>query len=364
MQSPKGFSEKPEGKLLSGRAAGIAAQAQEKPASKRFASRKAGFWDGLRVKAAEKKFAAKKFLKKLMGTSGYPYTNTRVRVMKTRLLKENDFRKMLKMSVPELAAYLNSSDYGREISELAPMFEGSNLLEYSLNRNLENTFNKILAFSIKSPGEQAKLYLKRFDVFNVKTFLRGKFSGKSNEDILLELVCAGSLKREFFEKACRESDGLEGAVAQLKATEVFGIAKSFKTDLSRLEDELDKYYYEKVFVESEAELENFISDEILVKNTLNWLRAKKSELKMERLPRGSKRKIALPKEGDCVENRVFLKQFLLKRGYEMVNMYKRSIRPVLGYFIAKENEIGNIRMIVRGKSSGLAAEMIEQQLVF
>src|SRR3989344_557412 len=165
MQSPKGFSKKPEGNLLSGMAGGIAAQAQEKPASKRFASRKAGFWDGLRVKAAEKKIAAKKFLKKLRGTSGYPYTNTRVRVMKTRLLKENDFRKMLKMSVPELAAYLNSSDYGREISELAPMFEGSNLLEYSLNRNLENTFNKILAFSIKSPGEQAKLYLKRFDVF-------------------------------------------------------------------------------------------------------------------------------------------------------------------------------------------------------
>jgi len=360
MPSRKGFSETPESQNHSVARSPEKGKAQN---PKRFAGRKAGFWDRMAEQAEVQRLAAKKFVKKLKGSSGYPYTNTRVRVMKTKLLKENDFRKMLKMSNAELAAYLNSTEYGREISELAPLFDGANLVEYSLNRNMENTFNKILAFSIKTPEEQARLYLSRFDVFNVKTFLRGKFSGKSDKDILLEIVCAGNLKRGFFERACRESESFEGAIEQLKETEFFEIAETFKANLAGLEDELDRRYFESVFVESESELEEFISDEILVKNTLNRLRAKKSEIRLKELDRESKKRLVLPMEGDCVENRVFLKQFLLKRGNEMVNMYKRNIRPVLGYFIAKENEVANIRMIVRGKSSGLPVEMIEQQLV-
>ncbi len=296
-------------------------------------------------------------------SSGYAYTNTRVRVMKTKLLGRNDFAKMSKMSFSEIARHLQETEYQREISELATLHEGANLIEYSLNRNMENTFNKIISFSINASQDQIKLYLKRYDVLNVKTFLRGKHAKALDNAILSELICAGGLDRQFFENALKKSATPEQAILQLKGTEYYGIALRFKDDLPKMEDELDRHYYSTVLLDAEPELEAFIRDEIKVKNTLNRLRAEKTELKQDFLENESDIRWNLPKQGDAVENRVFLKKFLLERGNKMVREFKRNIRPVLGYFIAKENEVSNIRILVRGKASGLGPALIEQQLV-
>lgn len=296
-------------------------------------------------------------------TSGYAYTNTRVRVMKTKLFSRNDYEKMLKMSFPEIARFLQETDYNKEISALAPKYSEANLLEYGLNKNLENTFKKILAFSINASEDQLRLYLKKFDVANIKTFLRGKKSGQSNEVILSELVCAGELGREFFENALNKAKNFEEAVYQLKDTEYFEVIDKFKENLSKMEDELDKYFYRTLILNAEPELENFLRDEIKAKNALNKLRAKKGEIKMDVIENESDAKFALPEKDESVENRLFAKKFLLERGKKMAQQFKRNFRPVLGYLISKENEISNIRMIVRGKSAGIPLEQLEQHLV-
>ncbi|MDD5163839.1 MAG: V-type ATPase subunit [Candidatus ainarchaeum sp.] len=300
---------------------------------------------------------------KRKSTSGYAYTNTRVRVMKTKLLGKNDFRKMMNMSFSEIARYMQETEYSKEISELATRYTNANLIEYSLNKNLENTFNRILAFSMKASEEQVKLYLKKFDILNAKTFLRGRFSGQGEEAIISQFICAGSLGRKFFENAVKKSSNLDEAIMQLKGTEYFDIAKKFNGNLSKIEDALDKHYYRDVLEKAEPELVAFLMDEIKVKNTLNLLRAKKTGIKMEKIENESETKLALPKTDDGIENRVFLKKFLLERGNKMAREFKRNVRPVLGYLIAKENEISNIRIIVRGKSSNLPAGLIEEQLV-
>jgi V/A-type H+-transporting ATPase subunit C len=317
-----------------------------------------------RIKNGEKKqgfFSKINFKQKK--TSGYAYTNTRVRVMKTKLLGKNDFQKMMNMSFPEIARYMQETEYNKEISLLAASYDNANLIEYSLNKNLENTFNKIIAFSIKASEEQVKLYLKKFDILNIKTFLRGKFSEQRDDTIISQLVCAGSLDKKFFENAIKKSSCLEEAAMQLKGMEYFNIVKKFKNNLSKMEDELDKHYYKSVLEKAEPELAAFLADEIKVKNTLNRLRAQKTGIKMEKIENESAIKLALPKTEDCIENRIFLKKFLLERGNKMAREFKRNVRPVLGYLIAKENEISNIRIIVRGKNSNLPLNLIEQQLV-
>jgi len=294
-------------------------------------------------------------------TSGYAYTNTRVKAMKAKLLKKDDYQKFLKMSLAEIARYLQETEYNKEITELAVKFSGINLIEYGLNKNLENTFAKILNFALQQPKGQVKLYLRRYDIANIKTILRGKFSKASNEKISNELIASGELSRGFLERVIKESSDVEETTGHFKGTEYYTVLKKFSNDLAKLEDELDKLYYAIVLENSEEELSDYIRMEIAVKNTLNKLRAKKANIKVEIISR--EKKVTVPYQEDSVEARVFMKKLLIERAIRMVHDVKKNIRPVLGYFIAKENEVNNIRILTRGRHAGLNEELIQKQLV-
>jgi len=303
----------------------------------------------------------KGFFKISSGTSGYAYTNTRVKAMKSKLLKKEDFEKFLKISLPEIARYLQETEYKREITELSIKFADANLIEYALNRNLENTFAKILGFALQQPKSQIRLYLRRYDIANIKTVLRGKFSQASDEQISNELVACGELSRNFLEHAISESDNAAEAIEHFKNTEYYTILKKFSNDLPQLEDELDKLYYAIVLANAERELEDYIRMEISVKNALNRLRAKRVNIKVEIIP--GEKKITVPYQDDSIEARVFMKKLLIEKAIRMVHEVKRNAKPILGYFIAKENEVSNIRILTRGRHSGFSEESIQKQLV-
>ncbi len=296
-----------------------------------------------------------------VSTSGYAYTNTRVKAMKAKLLKKEEYQKFLKMSLAEIARYLQETEYNKEITELGVKFSGINLVEYGLNRNLEKTFAKILHFALQQPKEQVRLYLRRYDVSNIKTILRGKFSRVSNEKISNELIASGEFSRGFLEKAIIESSNVEEAIEHFKGTEYHSILEKFSNDLTKLEDELDKFYYMVVLTNAEKELKDYIRMEVSVKNVLNKLRAKKANIKVDVIS-GEKR-IIVPYQDDSIEARVFMKKLLVERAIRMVHEVKYNIRPVLGYFVAKENEISNLRILTRGRHAGLSEELIQKQLV-
>ena len=296
-----------------------------------------------------------------VSTSGYAYTNTRVKAMKAKLLKKEEYQKFLKMSLAEIARYLQETEYNKEITELGVKFSGINLVEYGLNRNLEKTFAKILHFALQQPKEQVRLYLRRYDVSNIKTILRGKFSRVSNEKISNELIASGEFSRGFLEKAIIDSSNVEEAIEQFKGTEYHSILEKFSNDLTKLEDELDKFYYMVVLTNAEKELKDYIRMEVSVKNVLNKLRAKKANIKVDVIS-GEKR-IIVPYQDDSIEARVFMKKLLVERAIRMVHEVKYNIRPVLGYFVAKENEISNLRILTRGRHAGLSEELIQKQLV-
>ena len=294
-------------------------------------------------------------------TSGYAYTNTRIKAMKAKLLKKEDYQKFLKMSLAEIARYLQETEYNKEITELAVRFSGINLIEYASNKNLENTFAKILGFALLQPKEQVRLYLRRYDVANIKTILRGKFSKTSNEKISKEIIASGEFSRAFLENVIKESSNAADAIGHFKETEYHSILKEFSNDLTKLEDELDKSYYITVLGNAEKELKDYIRMEIAVKNALNRLRGRKVNIKVEIIPR--EKRISVPYQEDSVEARVFVKKLLIERAIRMVHEVKFNIRPILGYFIAKENEVSNIRVLTRGRHAGLSEELIQKQLV-
>ncbi len=302
------------------------------------------------------------------GGSGYAYTNTRVRVKKAMLLKPDDFKKFMKMSLHEIASYLGQGTYKKEVEELGVRFKGMNLIEYALNKNLERTFQKILGFSLERAGVQIKLYLKRYDIYNIKTVLRGKHSKASVDKILNELIACGELTRVFLEDVVRKAANVSEVMEFFKGTEYYDMLKKDAGDMHKLEDELDKFYYSQVLKKAEKELKEYIGYEIWVKNTLNKLRGQKHKLqenviKMEMLPGDKPVKLKVPLKEENVDTRIFLKKLLVTKGLKMVYEFKTNVRPVLGYFIAKENEINNIRIIARGKHSGLPEDLVSKQLV-
>ena len=65
----------------------------------------------------------------------YPYTYVRTNVMRTLLLKKEDYHKLLKMTFSEITRFLQDSVYKKEIDSLATQYSGADLLEIALNAN-------------------------------------------------------------------------------------------------------------------------------------------------------------------------------------------------------------------------------------
>lgn len=313
----------------------------------------------------------------LWGGTAYAYTNTRVRVRKTKLLSSLDFKKLVKMSLPEIARFLQESEYETEINSLAITHSGVELIEAALNRNLENTYRRIYDFSMKKPKEQITIYLQRWNIWNLKMILRGKAGKAGDDEILSALVFSGGMEKEFLESLVKECRSVNDVIARFKETPYreipyHRIMVMHKENLSELEDELDKAYYKFALKFAEPELKAFLKEEINMINALNTMRGKKACVKVPMLEDGFAakpgkvrgKKIQKFADDDySLAARINVKRKFVEKSIGMIEEFRRNMRPILAYFVAKENEINNLRIIVRGIHSGLAQETIERQLL-
>jgi V/A-type H+-transporting ATPase subunit C len=296
------------------------------------------------------------------GGLGYAYTNTRVRVMKSKLLSRQDFEKMMKMSVPEIARFLSDSEYKREVDEMGAKYEGVNLIEYALNRNMSNAFRRIHDFALRDSRVAISLYLKRWDVWNIKTILRGKQSNSADEEIFVNLVPAGEFRETELKRIISTAQDYGAAVKAFSKTEYAPILEKHASNPEKLEDELDRYYYKQLLQKAPPEIQAFVKKEIDIINFLGMKRAKDTEMKFIPIPGGADKPPKLEYK-DTLEISAKLKAELLKAGSQMLHTFKRNVRPVMGYFVAKESEIRNIRILARGKHAELSPGVIESNLV-
>lgn len=191
--------------------------------------------------------------------SNYPYAVARIGAMRGRLLPKDQYTKLLQMDIPEIARFIEESEYKREIDELAARFSGIDLLELGLNLNLARTYKTILGFS---EGELALLvsaYLRRWDVWSLKSMIRGKYYHASLDEILQTLVPGGDLTIDFLIHLAKLAT-IEEIIEELRmkrsifyaplamAKEEYDQTKT----LAPLENSLDKAYYSSVFEDIEA----------------------------------------------------------------------------------------------------------------
>lgn len=344
------------------------------------------------------------------GPAPYIYVSTRLRVRRAKLLRAEDYLRMLNMSLPEITRYIEELEYKTEVDELAPSFSGVDLLEVALSWNLAKEFQRVLALT---PGAMAGFtaeYLRRWDIANVLTILRGRTQGFKPGKIKEVLIPAGSLDRTVLDRLVVEEspdrivEGLRGThLSRVIERELSGAVES--GNYGRLENELYKEYYVDLIRSARAgikggnEFLQYIQLEIDITNMQNLWRLRSGgatgEVRDFMIPGGRipveelnrlgaaettdeivdalKKRTNIPALQDAIEelrcgcsvrqieNR--LTRFKLEQMDRMSRRYPFSISPVLVYLERKFYEVYNLRAIARGKAANLAPERIQEYLV-
>lgn len=125
----------------------------------------------------------------------------RVRALETRLLTRSDFNRLMEAeSLEEAVRLLADTDYSQEVSELAGPQDYEEVLHKKLLHLME------LLEEISPEKDVVHAFLIRFDFFNLKALLREKYSGRSTEEILVDLgtVPAERLRKGVFDQEWKD----------------------------------------------------------------------------------------------------------------------------------------------------------------
>jgi V/A-type H+-transporting ATPase subunit C len=347
---------------------------------------------------------------KTEGTSNYEYVTARVQARRAALFDDEDYRKLVRMGPGEIARYMEETEYEDEINALGSRYDGVDLIEHALNRNLAKHFNDLLEWADGTLYELIARYLRKFDAWNVKTVLRGIYSDAASEAIEEDLIYAGEFDRQFLERLV-EAASIEDAVEMLDNTRYGDALAAAYEDydatgvLIPLENAVDRTYYEGL-IEGVTKSGNratqlyveFLQAEIDFRNARNALRIARSgadldpadyfieggELfrasELSQLATSVDELVTFIRDStygddlsmalDEVERADSLIGFehaldaaLLEYSDHLSHVFPLSICPVLAYVLAKEREVDNIRAIARGREAGLSENEIENELV-
>jgi len=346
---------------------------------------------------------------KQLNLGNYPYTYARTTVMRSLLFKRHDYEKMLKMGFNEIAKFMQDSNYKKEISELAQNHSGADLLELALNKNLAYTFKKLITISSKELGLVVREYAKRKDIEDLKTIIRGKFTNTPEKIVFDSVTSAGTLSRDFLHELIKK-ESIEQVLKSNKLVDFSLLEKGLaylkeKNSLAMIENSLDRFYYNslaefsKLLPQEGVLFRKFLVMEVEILNVLTLLRLKKSKIdnvrdfiitasgsispkiaKMAELDdldalmkalEDTNYKNAIDKGLEDFKNNsslitleTELYKYLLKQSSLLLHQHPLSVDVILGFMLAKDIEIRNLRILIKGKQLGLSEEFIEKQLVF
>ncbi len=346
----------------------------------------------------------------------YGYANARIRGMKSRLLSHGALDELImRPDIDSLIAELEKTPYKDDVVEASGKYSGVYCIEYALRKNYTRTFNKILGFVEGTPAERyIRILLRRWDVQNIKTVLRGKSIHATAEEIVECLVPAGDLDDVTLGEMIKQPD--VRAAIDLMATLDIKYAKPLTAQFKKyadahslvvLESALDRFYYDGALSETKGNS----YDERFIRNILRWeidvinlktaLRMVRDKVGMEEakdlfIPGGlrlDKNDLAAILETKSVKGALErlkgtsygfmanipeehlrkekiselekqLDRFMIRKGLNAFNGDPLSIAIAIGYFWAKYNEITNIRVIARCKTADVPEEGLRGELFY
>lgn len=211
--------------------------------------------------------------------SDLEYVNARLRAMRAKLLKSSQYETLLGLdNLEAFEAWLGSSSYGSPVQ--GSEARGLNGVDQTISAELERRLGKCRRM-VKTGGESPlSVFLQRTDAENIKTAVRAISHGIGYEGAEPALVPLPPLDRSACEELCSQAT-IEGAASLLMTWgHPLGapLSRFFREagdnpDLTRMDQALDRAYYQRAFhlleEESESErepLEDALRDEIDLAN--------------------------------------------------------------------------------------------------
>ncbi|MCJ7479320.1 MAG: V-type ATPase subunit [Candidatus Nanohaloarchaeota archaeon QJJ-7] len=329
----------------------------------------------------------------------YSYANARIRARRGNLITDQEYRKLGKMELAEIAEFMGNRGYGPEIEEMGDAYEGEDLIERAVRRNFSRTYQELMEIAPGPIQELLSIYSHKFDIENVKTVLRKVMRDPEN-DISEMVVPTTEIGRKDLERLA-DMGSPEEVMKEFEISDFDGDITDKIEDFSELgeiEDALDIYYYthmvEKVDdIGGKSELfRKFLELEAGLKNISLVLRMKKrgydyGDIVDRLIPVPARHELLESEElaslsyeeileklkespaGDFIEEETSaeiqqaLERYKLKQGIRLMHEDQLGLNPVLGYMVCKEVEAKNLRTIARAKAEGLGEEFIDRNLV-
>ncbi len=341
-------------------------------------------------------------------SGNYPYVTARVSAKRALLLPGETYARLLQMDIPQIARFLGEREYKAQMIALGARYAGVDLIEMAMARNLAETYTQIYEFCEGGLRTMVARYLDRWDLQNIKTIVRAKAHGASRTEVEEDLVPAGSFEADFLAglleaETLREVfDELEGTI-YARALLLLGMRPPEIANWAVWEDLVSKLYYDELLAsvppstDANRLMREFIQREIDIVNLKTLLRvwaarasfdreiflsggiemdeedlAEMATLDHERLVKRLERYSFFEAIAPDLERVRVTGVGVLIRRVEKVHLIQAaryahlhplSILPVLDYIVRKDREVQNIRLIARGKESGLSNDVIRDLLV-
>jgi V/A-type H+-transporting ATPase subunit C len=346
----------------------------------------------------------------------YAYINARIRAMQGRLFDRPRYETLLAQEGTEgLREALKDSPYVEALELMGTdLKSGPIIMDEAFRQDLTWTLSKLRRMILDRPRVLMEAVLLRLDAYNLKTVLRGKVAHAPVEEILASTIPAGSLDEVALAELARAptlramADTLETwrvpiARPLREGLRVWGEAES----LQPLEFELDRFTFAKAFrMVADGDVNDqvvkaylrLLVDKANLLTALRYLEERGALSPIEagrhylevggRLTRplyhtvvGARdlrhglslladtpygwlagrfaegEPVTLPR----VERR--LDRWLIREAIGLARQEPLGIGVAVAYIERKVNEVRNLRMIMRGKASGMEAEQIEEWVI-
>ncbi len=140
----------------------------------------------------------------------YGYSNARVHGLYSRFLTPDQLHSLMAAPAPEaMVELLERTSYREDLVALSLHFKGDDLIELAVSRHFARFSRLLLSFSPAEARPVLTALLGRWDAHNLKVVLLARRQKKTFEQILPYLVLAGSISESALRAAHTAKDGEE-----------------------------------------------------------------------------------------------------------------------------------------------------------
>jgi V/A-type H+-transporting ATPase subunit C len=343
---------------------------------------------------------------------GYIFCNATISAWEVRLLPEARLIELAETPrIVNIFSALDETEYRPQLAEVEKGEETDMVaVERALRENLNTRYRELISMVPKDRRSTVMKVLQRVDIWNLKAIITMIHEKVPPERRLQELILSPITPRERLEMLASAKD-LNGLLEFLKGSEFFNVISEAlgdyeKRGLTALLSVLDKHYYTSLREDALAKraqrsiLKAMIGYEIDSVNIKLILRLKQEGVPPEEIDKyiirpshelteamlkamimaedvrsaihmihittyGKILAEALPKieeQGIPAAERALDEAYLkLCRWFEFTQFF--GIAPVISYIYLKENEMKNLRAIIRLKADGLEPQRIKEKIV-